>query len=71
MGNKDSKYKNKEYNISKAKKLVKKCLSKDFCYNKYLKNILKLKNDDFTELFKGNTDITYPISGYDFIHLVD
>ena len=53
MGHKNSKYKNTEYNISKAKKLVKKCLSEDFCYNKYLKPIMKLDDYYFTELFKG------------------
>ena len=71
MGHKNSKYKNTEYNISKAKKLVKKCLSEDFCYNKYLKPIMKLDDYYFTELFKGNSDITYPIYEFDFVQLVD
>ena len=71
MGHSNSKYKNVEYNISKAKKLVRKCLSEDLYYNHYLNSIMKLDKHYFTELFQGNTDITYPIYGYDFTQLVD
>lgn len=71
MGFKNSKFKNAEYNISKAKKLVKKCLSEDLNYNKYLKDTMNLNKYYFTELFKGNSDINYPIYGFDFGHLVD
>ncbi len=68
MGQKSSK---SEFNISKARKLVKLCLSDDLLYNKYLKDILKLNDYYFEELFKGNTDLNYNIgNSYEFMHLV-
>lgn len=68
MGQKTSK---SEFNISKARTLVKLCLSEDLLYNKYLKDILKLNDYHFEELFKGNTDLNYNIgNSYEFLHLV-
>ena len=56
MGLKNSKY---EIDISKAKALVRKCLTEDFFYQEYLNNIMKLDKYHFKELFKGNTKLDY------------
>lgn len=53
------------FDISKAKKLVKKCLSKDLLYNKFLDSIMKFDKHDFEQLFIGNTKIKYNIA-YDY-----
>lgn len=57
MGLRNSK--NYEIDISKAKVLVKKCLTEDLFYQEYLNNIMKLDKYHFKELFKGNTKLDY------------
>jgi hypothetical protein len=71
MGHKNTKTKNPEFDIKKAKILVNKCLSKDKLYYKYLDYIMKLDDKSFENLIKGKKEITFNNNNeYQFSKLV-
>ena len=60
MGNDNNNKKEiKNFEIKKAKFLVKKCLSKDKLYQKYLDYIICLDDYSFEQLIKGKNKINY------------
>ena len=61
----------KNFEIKKAKFLVKKCLSKDKLYQKYLDYIICLDDYSFEQLIKGKNKINYNSDDkYQFLKLV-
>ena len=72
MGNDNNNKKEiKNFEIKKAKFLVKKCLSKDKLYQKYLDYIICLDDYSFEQLIKGKNKINYNSDDkYQFLKLV-